>query len=255
MARAIIDVHSHIGRTVSSDIGQTVEESMVLMSQSGIGQAIISVAAGGLATGGIEDTRRANDGIAVAVAANPMLFPLGLASVEVRHGATGVAEVGRAFDELGLRGLAFHTVFEGFSVDSAAFDAVLAATGDRRGLVLLHSNPDAMSNPRAIATVAVRYPNLTFVMGHPVFTDAQRSEAIEAVLHTANVHLDIAYQADPALTEFFVREVGASRVFFGSDSPFFPPADVIQSIEDADISDADRDRIFAGNAQAVIDSL
>jgi len=255
VTRKIIDVHAHIGRTVTTDVGQTVAEWTALMGQSGIGQAILSVAAGGLQAGGIEDTRRANDGIAAAVAADPTHFPLGLASVEVRHGTAGVAEVGRAFDELGLKGLAFHATFEGFTVSSAAFDAVLAATGDRRGLVLLHATPDAKASPRAIATVAARYPHLTFLMGHPVFTEGQRAEAVEAVLGASNVHLDVAYQAEPSTTEFFVREIGAGRVLFGSDAPFFAPADVIRSIEDADISIADREKIFAGNARALIDSL
>lgn len=255
MARTVIDVHSHVGHTITSDIGQTVGEWMSLMRESGVDQAVLSVAAGGLQADGIADTRRANDGVAAAIAAHPELFPIGLASVEVRHGAAGVAEVARAFDELGLKGLAFHATFEGFSVDSAAFDAVLAATGDRQGLVLLHSTPDAKASPRAIGAVAERYPNLVFVMGHPVFTEGQRAEAVETVLARPNVHLDIAYQADPATTAFFVRELGAGRVLFGSDAPFFSPAEVIASIVKADISDSDRDAIFSGNALALIASL
>lgn len=255
MARTIIDVHSHVGRTITSDVGQTVEEWIALMAASGIDQSVLSVAAGGVQSEGIADTRRANDGVAAAVAARPDLFPVGLASVEVRHGAAGVAEVGRAFDELGLKGLAFHATFEGFSVDSRAFAAVLDATDGRRGLVLLHSTPDAKASPRAIAAVAQRYPALTFVMGHPLFSDDQKAQAVEAVLATPNVHVDIAYQADPATTEFFVREVGAGRVFFGSDAPFFPPADVIRSVDEAAISDADREAVLSGNARALLASL
>lgn len=255
MARTIIDVHSHVGRTITSDVGQTVDEWIALMAESGIARSILSVAAGGLQSGGIADTRRANDGVAAAVAARPDLFPAGLASVEVRHGAAGVAEVARAFDELSLKGLAFHATFEGFSVDSPAFGAVLDATADRRGLVLLHSTPDAKASPRAIAKVAARYPALTFVMGHPLFSDEQKAQAVEAVLSTPNVHVDIAYQAEPATTEFFVREVGAGRVLFGSDAPFFPPADVIASVERADIDDADREAIFSGNATTLLAKL
>ena len=255
MARTIIDVHSHVGHTITSDVGQTVDEWIALMASSGVDRSILSVAAGGLQSDGIADTRRANDGVAAAVAAHPDLFPVGLASVEVRHGAAGVAEVTRAFDELGLKGLAFHATFEGFSVDSAAFGAVLDATGDRRGLVLLHSTPDAKASPRAIAAVAARYPALTFVMGHPLFSDDQKAQAVEAVLTTPNVHVDIAYQADPATTEFFVREAGAGRVLFGSDAPFFPPADVIASVERADIDEAAREAIFSGNALALLANL
>ncbi len=255
MDRTIIDVHSHVGHTITSNVGQSVEEWIARMETSGIDQAVLSVAAGGLQADGIADTRRANDGVAAAVAARPDLFPVGLASIEVRHGAAAWHEVARAFDELGLKGLAFHATFEGFSADSAAFAAVLDAVGDRRGLVLLHSTPDAKASPRAIAAVAVRYPALTFIMGHPVFSNDQKAQAVAAVASTPNVHVDIAYQSDPATTEFFVREIGAGRVFFGSDAPFFSPADVIRSVEQADIGEDDRESIFAGNARALLATL
>jgi len=253
--RLIVDVHAHVGRTITSDIGQTVDEEIARMASSGIAQSILSVAAGGVQVNGIADTRRANDEVAAAVAAHPELFPAGLASVEVRHGQAGLVEVDRAFDELGLKGLAFHATFEGFSVDSAAFDAVLAATNGRRGLVLLHSTPDAKASPAKIAEVALRYPALEFIMGHPLFSDTQKEQAVEAVETAPNVHIDIAYQADPATTEFFVREAGADRVFFGSDAPFFPPEDVIASVDAANIDDAARTAVLSGNAQRLIASL
>jgi predicted TIM-barrel fold metal-dependent hydrolase len=255
MTRTIIDVHSHVGHTITSNVGQTTDEWVTLMAESNVDQAVLSVAAGGQQDEGIVSTRRANDGIARAVATHAELFPVGLASVEVRHGAAAAAEVRRAFDELGLKGLAFHATFEGFTVGSAAFDAVLAATGDRRGLVLLHSTPNPQASPSAIAEVARRYPALTFIMGHPVFTDSQRIEAVAAVLGQDNVHLDVAFQDDPATTEFFVREVGAERVLFGSDAPFFAPTRVIESIERAQITEDDREAIFAGNARALFASL
>lgn len=255
MSRAIVDVHSHVGHTITSDVGQSVDDWIALMGSSGIDRAVLSVAAGGLQAEGIVDTRRANDTVARAVAEHPDRFPAGLASVEVRHGAAGVDEVRRSLTELGLKGLAFHATFEGFSVDSAAFAAVLDAVGDQRALVLLHSTPDAKASPSAIGAVAERYPHLRFVMGHPLFTPDQRAQAVQAVLDHENVHVDIAYQADPATTEFFVREVGSGRVLFGSDAPFFSPAAVIQSVLDADITESDRDAILSGNATALIASL
>ncbi len=63
--RQIIDVHAHIGRTVANGIGQDTETWLAKMDAAGIGQSIISVAAGGMqAEGGLADTRRASDVIA-----------------------------------------------------------------------------------------------------------------------------------------------------------------------------------------------
>ncbi|MCU1475342.1 MAG: amidohydrolase 2 [Subtercola sp.] len=254
MTRRIIDAHAHIGRTISSDVGQDVETWLGTMNAAGISQSILSVAAGGLQADGLVDTRRANDVIAKAVSSSSDRFPIGLASIEVRHGEAALAEVSRAFD-IGLSGLAFHATFEGFSVDSAAFLAVLDRIGDRPALVLIHSTPDAKASPQAIGTVAARYPQLEIVLGHPVFTEAQRAGAVEVLAAHPNLNLDIAYQDDPATTEYFVRELGADRVLFGSDAPFFEPGRVIDSIERASLTESDRAAIFAGNAERLIGAV
>lgn len=251
MARRIVDAHAHIGRTVTSDVGQDVATWSATMASVGIDRSILSVAAGGMQAGGLADTQRSNDVIAAAVASWRDIFPIGLGSVEVRHGAAAWAEVERVFD-IGLSGLAFHATFEGFTVGSPAFHSVLDAVGQRRALVLVHSTPDAKASPAAISAVAERFPHLEFVLGHPVFTEGQRIEAVAALETRSNLSLDIAYQDDPATTEFFVREIGADRVLFGSDAPFFDPARVIASVEAADIGEADREAIFSGNAERLI---
>jgi predicted TIM-barrel fold metal-dependent hydrolase len=252
MARTIIDTHSHIGTTITSGVGQDVGTWLKAMDAAGIGQSIISAAAGGIQARGLADTQAMNDIIANAVQERPDRFPIGLAGIEVRHGEAGHAEVRRALGELGLRGMVFHATFEGFSVDSPAFHAVLAAAGRAQALILLHSTPDGRANPTAIAAVAAKFPNLIFVLGHPVFTEDQRKQAATAVKLHANIHLDLAYQDDPKTTEFFVTEVGADRVFYGSDAPYFDPAKVIASIEAANISADDRERILSGNARKLI---
>jgi len=252
MARTIIDVHSHIGTTITSGVGQDVATWLKGMDVAGIGQSIISTAAGGMQAGGLADTRAMNDIIAGAVRQYPDRFPIGLAGIEVRHGEAGHAEVRRALGELGLKGMVFHATFEGFTVDSPAFHAVLAAAGGKQALILLHSTPDGRANPTAIAAVAAKFPNLTIMLGHAVFTEGQRQQAVDALKAHSNLLLDLAYQDDPATTEFFVKGVGADRVFYGSDAPYFEPAKVIASIDKADISAADRDKILSGNAQRLI---
>ncbi len=252
MKRQIIDAHSHIGRTMTNGVAQNVETWLAAMDKAGIEQAIISVAAGGLQAEGLADTRRANDVIAKAVKDHPDRFPIGLGSIEVRHGEAGLAEVRRVMGEAGLSGLVFHATFEGFSVDSPVFHDILKALGHGPALVLMHSTPDARANPKAIAAVAERFPQIEFLLGHPVFTDDQRTQCVAAVQANANIHLDLAYQAEPGIAEFFVREVGAERVLYGSDAPYFEPSQVIASIEAANITEAQREQIFSANAKRLI---
>lgn len=252
--RHIIDVHAHIGQTISNGVGQNTQDCAGRMDAAGIAQAVISVAAGGMQAEGLADTRRANDVIASALRDYPDRFPAGLASVEVRHGEAGIAEVHRALD-IGLSGLVFHATFEGFSLDSPVFESLLKALGDTPSLVLLHATTDGRSNPKAIGSVAQKFPHLRFIAGHPVFTEDQRAQCVSAVQSNDNLNLDLAFQADPSITEFFVREVGASRIFFGSDAPYFEPSQVIGSIEAASISDQDRDRILSANAVRLLEMV
>lgn len=252
MSRTLIDAHAHIGTTITSGVGQDVSTWLKAMDAAGIAQSIISVAAGGLQADGIADTRRMNDTIAGAVRNHPDRFPIGLAAIEVRHGEAGHAEVRRALGELGLKGLVFHATFEGFSVDLPAFHAVLSAIGSKPALILLHSTPDGRANPNAIAAVAAKFPHLTFQLGHPVFSADQRLQAVTQAKALPNLLLDLAYQDDPATTEYFVKEIGADRVLFGSDAPYFDPAKVAASIEAANISDADKQKVLSGNAAALI---
>ena len=104
MSRRVIDVHAHIGRTVSTGEGQDLADCLETMRVANIEQAILSPVAGGRQADGVLDSMRENDAIAAALHAQPERFPIGLASVEVRHEERALAELERAFDELGLRG-------------------------------------------------------------------------------------------------------------------------------------------------------
>ena len=57
MARTIIDTHSHIGTTITSGVGQDVATWLKGMDAAGIGQSIISTAAGGMQSGGRSSLR------------------------------------------------------------------------------------------------------------------------------------------------------------------------------------------------------
>jgi predicted TIM-barrel fold metal-dependent hydrolase len=248
----LIDLHAHIGHTVSSDTGQGVDDYLKVMERAGIERAVISVAAGGLASNGIADTMKANDVIAEGVRKYPERLPLGLASIEVRHGARGVEEVSRVMEELGLAGLAFHPAFEGFSVDSVAFRNVLDAIGDREALILLHAH-DGFAPPSAIARTAQAYPSITFIMGHPVLSQEQRDESVAAVKSADNVYIDLAYQDESAITEEMVNRAGSSKIVYGSDAPFFDALSIRRSIEAAGISEADKSRILYENAEVILE--
>jgi hypothetical protein len=260
VSEAIVDVHAHIGRTISSGEGQSADGCLEAMAGAGIGKAFLSPVAGGRQVDGVLDTMRENDAIAAAMRAHPDRFPIGLAGVEVRHEERALEELERAFRTLGLHGLAFHAIFQGFTVGAGGVLDPLLDLADQRGaLCLMHAMPEAggfsMESPRAIGALAARYRNVTFIMGHPAITEDQRAVAMEAAAGRENLHLDLAFQHSSETVEVLVRALGAERILFGSDSPFRDPKATIASVQAARISDAQKERILGANARELIERL
>jgi predicted TIM-barrel fold metal-dependent hydrolase len=253
----VVDVHAHIGRTVAMNMTQSADEYIDTMRATNIVHAILSPMAGGRQADGIRDTRRENDAVAEAMRTDPVRFPMGLASVEVRHEEYALLELERCLTTLGLHGLVVHAMFSGFSIGlNGALAPLLEYANERSALCLMHAMPDtgpfAMESPRAIGELAGRYTGVTFVMGHAAITEDQRAISIEAALGRPNVYVDLAYQEDPVTVETFVRALGAERVLFGSDCPFRDPAVTIRSVEQARISVDAKERILYANAAMLL---
>jgi predicted TIM-barrel fold metal-dependent hydrolase len=254
VSRAVIDVHAHVGHTLATNIGQTYAEYLRTMNALNIRRAIISVAAGGRQAEGIHDTRRENDLIAEAMRTYPDRFPVGLAGLEPRHQEKAVEELDRAVSRLELQGMVFHATFSGFFVGTGnVLDPIFDLANDFGALCLMHSTPDAMAAPEAISKLAARYRRVTIIMGHPLFTADQRDGAIAAVKAHDNLYLDLSYQQDPSNAELTVQALGAERVLFGSDAPYYDPAATIRSIEGARISDEAKERILYRNGAELIE--
>jgi predicted TIM-barrel fold metal-dependent hydrolase len=258
MTQRAIDVHVHIGRTIAIDVQHSHTQYLKTMRSANIEQAILSPMSGGRQTDGIQDTMRENNAIAQAMREEPVRFPVGLATIEIRHEEKALEELERSFDVLGLRGLVFHAMFSGFFLGVGnVLDPLLDFANQREALCLMHAMPEsgdfAMESPRAIGDLAGRYRDMVFVMGHPAITADQRSISIEAAKGRDNVYVDLAYQDNPETVEIYVRTLGPEHILFGSDAPFRQPLPTIHSVEAARISDDARERILYKNAADLIE--
>jgi uncharacterized protein len=254
-AQPSIDVHAHIGKTVANNIGQTVAELIARMDAGGLSHALPSPAAADRQVDGIRDTRRMNDAVADAVRAHPERFPGGFGLVEPRHEELAVEETLRVVDELGLLGIAVHPMLEGYYLDTPLrVDPIFEILDDRRSLCLMHCSPDPGSgeSPAAVRAVVSRFPNVTVFLGHAFLTAQQLAEAVQIVKDHPQVYFDVAYQSDPAMTERLVAEVGSDRVVFGTDQPFYDPAQTLKSVHAARITDDDRHNILYRNVHDIL---
>lgn len=125
----------------------------------------------------------------------------------------------------------------------------------RKLFIVVHTwlDDDLYGNQDLFAEVARDYPDIKWVMGHSGGPYGSY-HAVEIANEIPNIFLDLTLSMCPARQiEFFVKEVGADRVMFGTDNPFIDPRSQIGRICLAEISQEDRIKIMGGNARKYID--
>lgn len=254
--RPYIDVHCHIGTTVSRapTVGQSVGRYMARMASSGVTAAILSPTAGGPQAGGVADTRRQNAEVARACRRYPDRFPIGLAGIEVRHEQAGVDELRRSMMDDGLVGFMCHPALSGHSL-GAEVHPFLEVVAEGNGLCLLHQAGSTAN----IAAYARRFPSVTFIIGHVSMNRAGHDDAIRQCADVENIWYDIAQKPTPEELSWGLRHLldglGSDRLMFGSDAPYYNFRLVQTLVEEADIDDTAKDSIAHGAAARLIRSF
>ena len=161
--------------------------------------------------------------------------------------------------ELGLKGLKFHPEFQEFIVDDAMmlpiYDYALS-----RGLVLLfHAGADPgftppfRSNPKRFAHIIREMRGGTIIAAH-LGGHAQWDE-VEQYLVGTDIYLDTSMGLEFYPHEQFLRIVrnhGANRILFGSDSPWSNAASEIDILRSLALSQEEQNAILGGNAQRIL---
>ena len=248
-----IDVHCHIGMTVSRApvIGQSVGRCLARMASADVIGAIPCPTAGGPQARGVLDTREQHDVIVGACRKYPDRFPIGLGIVEVRHEQVGVDELDRVMGDDGLVGFVCHPALSGHSLGGELY-AFLEVVAMYNGLCLLHQ----AGSTRNIAAYAQRFPSITFIIGHVSMTKAGHLDAIEQCGNHENIWFDVAQKPDGADESWdlvhLVNKLGNERIMFGSDLPYYNFRLVQAQIESAQIDDETKERIAYQNATRLI---
>jgi len=251
--RSYIDVHCHIGMTVSRApvVGQNVDKCLARMASAGVIAAIPCPTAGGPQARGVLDTREQNKVIANACHMYPQRFPIGLAIVEVRHEQAGVDELDRTMSEDGLVGFACHPALSGHSLGGELY-AFLEVVAKHNGLCLLHQ----AGSTQNIAAYAQKFPTITFIIGHVSMNKAGHMDAIAHCSHQENIWYDIAQKPEGADESWdivhLVENLAANRLMFGSDLPYYDFRLVQSQLESANLDDNTKKDISYRNAVRLI---
>lgn len=200
--------------------------------------------------------RAVNEAGAETVRAYPDRFGL-MATLPLPHVDLALAEIDRAYDELGADGVGLHTHTDGVYLGDPRLDQVLSALNERRAVVTIHPvspcgwESVAFGRPRplleflldttrAVANLALseaftRFPRIRWVVPHagaalPVVADRvdvmsrwlrpSGAADIEVVDDLGRLYYDLAGIPLPRALPALLNLVAPSQLLYGSDYPF-----------------------------------
>lgn len=241
----IIDAHVRLGPGRSAALD--VAELTATMDRLGIDRAL--VAPGEYATAW--DNRGGNDHVTAAAAdSGGRLVAYAVANPWAR--ADAVAELARARDR-GARALAVDPALQGFDLLGGLADPLLAFAQESGWPVYVRTGTPPHAVPLPLASLARRWPSLSFVMGRSGATDFW-IDAAPALRHAPNLYADTSYAPwDTVLSEFARDpEIGAGRLVFSTDAPYTVPAAELARVTDWPLPDADRAAVLGNTLAALL---
>jgi len=218
---------------------------------------------------------------------------VGLAGLPLGDMTLAAAEMRRIRRELKLPGVILPGNYFLSAETARLLTPVLAAGNDEGALVMIHPGLMPGEEPPApyadasvyrasalnlqatlaqmgmtvlSAGLCEAYPNIAFQLVNLAGTIPFVLERLEAVALSRLPHAPfprgslrgMVYDCaslGPRALELAVRVFGADRVMLGTDYPIFAPDQVRDTVEAADISDADKAMVLSGTAARVLDRL
>lgn len=135
-------------------------------------------------------------------------------------------------------------------------DPIIHRAAELKAVIFQHTwfktngNYAGESTPDDLVELARRFPRVPIICGH---TGGSWEQGIRAIRDQKNLFADLA-GSDPTwgITEMAVRELGAGRVIYGSDSGGRSFASQLAKVHGAQISETDKAKIFCHNLRSLM---
>jgi predicted TIM-barrel fold metal-dependent hydrolase len=262
----LFDCHHHVG-DVKSFMGDTfphdsatgrdalaveMAERIRIMDEGGVRQAVVIPGHGYPRPNGVADTRATNDRIAWYRDQRVDRFPVAVGVCEPLYEADSLPELDRCKTELGIRGISFHTRFQGASLDSPWILKYVARMGELGLVPVIHALTESADEALwKAAGVARAFPDLTMLILDSFSTFEGTKENSAVAEHCPNLLFDTSLSYNFDFIEVFAKRFGADRVVFGTDL-YSPPlgrriSHLVPQIIESSLSHDDKVKIFGGN--------
>ncbi len=226
----IFDIHQHMGSTGDAH-GFTIEGQVAagdidpdelacrleFMRQAGIGRAVAIPGHNYNRADGIKSTRAENDAIARYRDATPDRFPIAVGVIEPLDQAAALDEVTRIASELDLKGVSFHTEFQGVTIDSPWMMKILERMIDVGLVPLIHASNVVLHEALwRLAKVARAFPEVPIVALEPFYTFEGMQQCFFFAELAPNIIFDTASCSVNGMMIEMAQKFGADRIIFGS---------------------------------------
>lgn len=243
----IIDMHNHIGPWYAFHVpkGGGIVQMLSRADKLGIGRIFISAHA---AIG--PDFVLGNNIVMEAIDHCPQRV-WGYLTVNPNYPQAILPEMERCLDHPGIKGMKVHPALHGQMPNGRDYEKAYAMANELGLPVLVHSW--GASEVYAVEKMAGQYPKADFILAHVGADDNGTLAAIEVINRNPNIYGDLAVSRTPiGGVEYLVEHTDASKLFFGTDMPFYDPCITFARVLEADISDGDKRNIFSGNAKRLL---
>ena len=161
---------------------------------------------------------------------------------------------------LGFRGLKLHNDYQGVFIFDEACQRIYRRCEELGLPIVFHMGYDPISPmchhamPYDLIWLSEKYPKLKIIGAH-MGGNYMWEHVLRYAAGLKNVYFDTAFVAHDIPRELFsaiVKKHGTDRILFASDLPWSDPVSEIKLVEELDIPDAQKDRIFCGNAAELL---
>lgn len=245
---SIIDVHAHLGAWPTSWMPlQEAADLVRLMDLSGTTHSVLSHC-----DAIFGDLRRGNEAALAAAEAYPERLSVHLVANPHREQDLDLLDAQLARPE--VAGIKIHPFVHECPVDDERYDWVWELARRHRVPVLAHGfGEDPTSDPLLFARPADAYPDVDILVGHSGATYEGIRRTIQVARGRRNLY---AETCGSWMTGWWlgrlVAALGADRVMHGTDAVLIEPRLAVGRVLGAELSDADRALVLAGNARRVL---
>jgi predicted TIM-barrel fold metal-dependent hydrolase len=158
-------------------------------------------------------------------------------------------EIKRCIEVLGLKGIKIHPRIHQCDLADERYKPVWEASEKYQIPILSHTAEAGFgSNPKVFEEISKNYPKGTFLLGHAATTKT----SIDIAKKRNNVYLDTVVSSVNGSIEHTVSQIGADKILFGSDCPFYDFNFALGYILYARISDEDKAKILGLNMRKIL---